>query len=133
MKPLSSGVLILPRDWLTQRSGILEDYGVPTGRPLPEYRARNWLAIASLVLGILGLLTWLAATGLGSMLLGLAAAITGFTASNQITRSRDAQRGQTAAVAGLALGLASLILGIVVLGAFGIEPGFLALPEALGF
>lgn len=111
----------------------MEELGVPLGRPLPEERTSNRLAVLSLVLGILGLLVWLAATGLASILLGLVAASTGLTASNQITRSRDTQKGQTAAALGLALGLVAVVLGIVLLGAWGLEPGFLSLQELLGF
>lgn len=111
----------------------MEELGVPPGRPLPEERTSNWLATLGLVVGILGLFGWLAASGLASIILGLAAAIIGLTASNQITRSRDTQKGQTAAALGLALGLVAVVLGIVLLGAWGLEPGFLSLQELLGF
>lgn len=118
---------------MAQKSGSLEELGVPPGRLLLADRANSWLAIVSVVLGILGLLVWLVASGLGSDVVGLVAAVTGLSASNQITRSRDTQKGQTAAVAGLVLGLVAVVWGIVALGAWGLEPGFRVLQQALGF
>jgi len=84
----------------------------------------NKLAIASLVLGVLGLLAWLVAGGIGTALIGLAAAITGVTASNQVTRSSSEQTGQKLAVAGLVLGLVGVIAGILLMIISGTPLGF---------
>ena len=117
---------------MTENHVGIEELGVPPGRPPLQERANSWLAITSLVAGILSILIWLALGALADIGFGLVAATVGLTASNQITRSRDTQKGQTAAVVGLVLGLVGVVGGIVALGAWGWQPGYRVLLDAFG-
>jgi len=75
----------------------------------------NALAIASLVLGIVALLT--SSGGIGAFL-GVAAFITGIIGGRQIRESDGAQKGAGAASAGMILGGVSVLLGILSILAF---------------
>ncbi len=77
----------------------------PTGPPAPVVARTNGLAVASFVLSLLGLL------GVGSVL-GI---IFGFRARRAIRWSRDAQRGDRLALAGIIIGFATLVLFLVAL------------------
>jgi hypothetical protein len=81
----------------------------PTGYPAPEYsaygspaRKTNSMAIASLVCSLVGFLCWL-----GS----IAGIVLGIVAINQIKQSRE--DGQGLAIAGIAIGALSLIVGVI--------------------
>lgn len=83
--------------------------GYPGGPPPPPppwgpVRSTNGLAIASLVLSIVGLWT----CGLGSV----AAVVCGVVAMRQIDESRGAQDGRGLAVAGTAIGGVGIVLGV---------------------
>jgi hypothetical protein len=81
----------------------------PTGYPAPEYSAygppaqkTNSMAIASLVASCIGFLCWL-----GS----IAGIVLGIVALNQIKQTRE--DGHGLAVAGIAIGAVSLIVGLI--------------------
>lgn len=65
------------------------------------------LAIVSLVLGIVGLLCCT------FFVLGIGAAVTGFLARKQISESQGRLKGAGMALAGLILGIASIVLAVV--------------------
>ncbi len=71
----------------------------------PAIKPNSTLAIASLVLGILG---WLALPGIG----GLIAVVTGHMAKSEIRQSNGQLAGDGMATAGLILGYTSIVLGI---------------------
>ena len=81
----------------------------PTGYPAPDYSAygppaqkTNSMAIASLVCSLVGFLCWLGSiTGI----------VLGIVAINQIKQTRE--DGQGLAVAGIAIGALSLIVGLI--------------------
>jgi len=84
-------------------------YPPPTGYPAPDYsiygappQKTNTMAIASLVASLVGFLCWL-----GS----IAGIVLGIVAMNQIKQSRE--QGHGLAVAGIAIGAVSLIVGFV--------------------
>ncbi len=97
-------------------------YGYPQAPPPPP--PTNGLAVASLVLSLLGLLGILPLLG---TILGL---IFGYSARNQIAQSRGAQGGEGMAKAGITIGWITLgiwALGICVALIFGVAvPGGLA-------
>jgi Domain of unknown function (DUF4190) len=81
----------------------------PIGYPAPEYSAygppaqkTNSMAIASLVCSLVGFLCWL-----GS----IAGIVLGIVAINQIKQTRE--DGQGLAIAGIAIGALSLIVGVI--------------------
>jgi hypothetical protein len=78
-----------------------------------KMRTTNTLAIASLALGILGLLGCVCGGGIGGLLLGIPAAICGWTGWSQIKKS--GQGGTELAIIGLILGAIEVIGGILVL------------------
>jgi hypothetical protein len=77
-------------------------YGHPPGYPPPAQGGTNKLAIGSIVASVLGLLC-----GIGSII-GI---VLGALALNQIKRSREG--GYGLAVAGIVIGVASLLISIV--------------------
>ena len=94
--------------------------------PTANLRQTSTLAIVSLVAGILGwsLLPWV-----GS----LVAIITGHMARSEIRQNPDTREGDGMAVAGLVLGWASFIIGLLVIVAFVLFfGGILALIAGLG-
>ena len=74
----------------------------------PPAKPNSNMAIASLVLGILG---WTIAPGLAS----IAAIITGHMAKNEIKGSMGQLGGDGMATAGLVMGYASVVIGICIL------------------
>ncbi len=84
-----------------------------TSYPAPPYQTppakpSSNLALASLILGILG---WTVIPGIGS----IAAIVTGHLAKSEIKNSMGALGGDGMATAGLALGYASIALGLCVI------------------
>ncbi len=74
----------------------------------PPAKPTSTLALASLILGILG---WTVIPGVGS----IAAIVTGHLAKSEIKNSTGALGGEGMATAGLALGYANIVLGLCVL------------------
>ena len=92
------------------RDGPFGPAGRPGGPPPPPWgpvRSTNGLAIASLVLAIVGLCTCF----LGSV----AAVVCGVVAMGQIDEARGAQEGRGLAVAGTAIGGVGIVLGVAAL------------------
>jgi hypothetical protein len=83
-----------------------QGYGGPGYAGYPPARATNGLAIASLVLGLVG---WLPC-GIGSVL----AVVFGFVARDQIRRSQTGQGGSGIALAGIILGFVSIALWLTI-------------------
>ena len=87
----------------------------------------NFLAVASLVLGILGLLGYVCggcvlggAMGIVGILFGLPGSITGWIARKQLLQEEDGRHMLQVATIGLVLGGAECILGIVALALTGV-------------
>jgi uncharacterized membrane protein len=76
-------------------------YSAPVGSP------RNGPGIASLVFGVLGLITSLFSVGI---LFGLFAVVFGFTAEVLVMRGEASNRGL--AVAGMVLGIVAILVGL---------------------
>ncbi|GAB4504107.1 MAG: DUF4190 domain-containing protein [Anaerolineales bacterium] len=102
--------------------------------PNPSYQSspikpNSTMALASLILGILG---WTVIPGIGS----IAAIITGHLAKSEIKNSMGALGGDGMATAGLALGYASIALGLCVICAAFVLPllgiGLFSLPFLQG-
>lgn len=96
---------------------VLDDEPLrPTGRPTADGPTTNGLAIASLVLGLVG---WSFCFG------SLLAAALGAVALEQIAKSRGRQGGKGLALAGLALGIVQIagFAAYVVLVMMGVLPG----------
>jgi len=83
-----------------------------SGQPLIAAVKTSGMAIASLVLGIVG---FVLAGGLFSVL----AIIFGGIGMGQINRSHGALKGKGMAVSGLVLGIVGLILGIIIIALVG--------------
>ena len=104
--PTGYGAPSYPPPYGTPQAG----YGPPpSGYPAPDYSAygrpaqkTNSMAIASLVASLVGFLCWL-----GS----IAGIVLGIVAINQIKQTREGGHGL--AVAGIAIGAVSLIVGLV--------------------
>jgi len=79
----------------------------------------NPLAIISLVLGILGLLGCVCGAGIGGIIFGVPAGITGWIARKQLLQAGQSQQGLQLATVGLVLGVAEVTMGIVVLVLYG--------------
>ncbi len=93
-----------------------QDYGQPLS-PAPTQKS-NSLALISLISGVLGVLTIglsLCMWCLGGipLLLGVAAAVTGYLGKKQIDESGGPQSSRTMASAGMILGIATIVLTIV--------------------
>jgi hypothetical protein len=78
--------------------------------PVAAAGGTNVLAIVSLVAGILGLMLLCAFLGPISFVLGVAAAVLGFVARNQI--KQRGQGGSGLAMAGLVIGVVAAFLGL---------------------
>ena len=89
----------------------------------PPVRPNSNMAVASLVLGILG---WTLAPGLAS----IAAIITGHMAKNEIKGSMGQLGGDGMATAGLIMGYASVAIGLCICLAFA---GMMAMGIAIPF
>lgn len=92
--------------------GTAPDPGLPRGQ-----QSNTGLAVASLVLGIVGIVTDCCCWPVGATL-GIAAIITGFLALNQVKEGTGGGKGMATAglicgIAAIALGILSLILGLV--------------------
>ncbi len=87
-----------PPSYPPQPPGGYGNYGQPV--------QTSPLAIVSLVLGIVGLLCCT------FFVLGIAAAVTGFIARKQINESQGRQKGSGMALAGLILGVVSVLLAL---------------------
>lgn len=85
----------------------MTDYPNPPYQTPPAKPSSN-MALASLILGILG---WTVMPGIGS----IAAIVTGHLAKGEIKNSMGALGGDGMATAGLALGYASIVLGLCVM------------------
>ena len=96
-----------------------------------ETTPTNPLAIISVVLGMLGLLGCTCGGIIGGILFGIPAGITGWIARKQLLQDEQNQQGLQLATAGLILGLAEVILGIIVLVLLGSVYGCALLSELL--
>ena len=86
------------------------DHQAPgTSRAAPT----NTLAIVSVALGVSGLLGCVCGGGIGGLLLGTPATITGWVARKQILEAGSEQQGSDLATVGLVLGIAEVVLGIL--------------------
>lgn len=74
----------------------------------------NPLAIVSVALAVLGGLGCVCG-GVGGILFGVPASITGWIAREQILQAEQEQRGRQLATIGLGLGIAEVLLGITVI------------------
>ena len=81
----------------------------------PETRPMHNLAVASFALGIAGLLACCCFSGIGNLLIGIPAVITGWKARKEIVEGGEQQRGKELALVGLGLGVAHLAYGILFL------------------
>ncbi|CAN5174075.1 hypothetical protein BH20ACT24_BH20ACT24_01840 [soil metagenome] len=83
----------------------------PPGTPeySPSAGKTNGLAIASLVLGIVGILIQLFG------IVPILAIVLGFVGKNQIDQSGGVQRGRGMAIAGIVLGIIGIVLLIILL------------------
>lgn len=84
-------------------------YGQPAYGGVPQQPKNSPLAIASLVLGIIGMIPCF----YGCFVFAIAAAVTGFIAKGQISGSNGAQKGAAQAQWGWILGLVGIALGVV--------------------
>ncbi len=94
----------------------------------------NTLALISLIAGVLGALTsalslCLWCLGGIPLLLGIAAAVTGYLGKKQIDESSGPQSSRKMATAGMILGLVSIVLSIVFIALGILYSGFSALRE----
>ncbi|MCH9719697.1 MAG: DUF4190 domain-containing protein [Actinomycetia bacterium] len=80
---------------------------VPAGSALPK---NNGLAIASLICGILGLIS----CGF-TLIISLAAILLGAVGRGQIRRSAGQQQGEGMAITGLILGIVGFVMGLITL------------------
>ena len=78
-------------------------------------KQNNPLAMVSLIIGILGLVGCLCGGGIGGLLFGIAAAITGYIARKQLLAPDVEQEGLQFATIGLGLGLAEAGLSVIIL------------------
>lgn len=77
--------------------------------------SRNPLAIVSLVLAMLGLLGCVCGGGIGGLLFGIPAAITGFLGRKKALEAGDDQQVATLAMVGMIGGAAEVVLSVIVL------------------
>lgn len=82
----------------------MTSYSDPSN-PMPPLKSNSTLALASLILGILG---WTLIPTVGS----IAAIITGHMAKNEIKNSMGGLGGEGMATAGLVLGYANIAIGL---------------------
>ena len=75
--------------------------------------------MVSLALGVLGLLGCVCGGGIGGILFGIPAGITGWIARKQLSQDQQDQQGMQLATVGLVLGIAEVVLSIVMLVLFG--------------
>jgi len=105
--------------------------------PPPEgTKNTNTLAIISLIAGILGALTsalslCLWCLGGLPLIMGIAAAVTGYLGKKQIDESDGTQSSRKMATAGMILGLVSIVLSIVFVVLGILSRGLLMLPAFL--
>lgn len=98
--------------------GSAPTYGAPApqyGYSAPQYSATpptNGLAIASLILGIVGVLG-LCCYGVPGLLLGIGAIVCGHLSKKAIEASNGTQGGAGMAKAGFILGIVSVVLGVI--------------------
>src|SRR5512143_2984313 len=96
-----------------------------TASPYPAYRRPsepppNRLAVVSVILGVIGVLTSLLLVGMG---FGTAAVVTGFIARSRAMRGE--RRSSPAAVVGMGLGVIAIVAGLtlaVLLGVLNSDP-----------
>ena len=98
--------------------------GTASGRQAAQTTSTNPLAIVSLVLGILGLLGCVCGGGIGGILFGIPAGITGWIARKQLLQNDQNQQGLQLATVGSILGIAEVILSIILLVLVGSLYGF---------
>jgi len=84
----------------------------------------NPLAVVSFALGTLGLLGCVCGGGIGGILFGVPAGITGWLARKQLLQTEQNQQGLQLATIGLILGVAEGLLALVILVVFGSVAGF---------
>jgi hypothetical protein len=80
----------------------------------PPTGPRNGLGIASLVIGIVALMT--SVSVLGGVILGIVAAAIGLAARNRVKRGEANNGGVT--MAGIVLGIVATVVSLIVVGAF---------------
>ena len=91
----------------------------PTMYYVPQHRRQNGLAVAALVLGIVGLVLFVL------IVPPILALVFGLVSLNQIKDSRGAQEGQGLAVAGIVLGSVGILFFVIYLiAAINHAPGF---------
>ena len=98
--------------------------GTAAGGRAEETIPTNPLAIISLALGILGLLGCVCGGGIGGILFGVPAGITGWVARKQLLQAEQNQQGLQLATIGLILGVAEVLLALVILVVYGSAAGF---------
>ena len=111
----------------TDRPGVGTLPTVPAASSVPT----NTLAIVSVALGVVGLLGCVCGGGIGGLLFGIPATITGWVARKQILEAGSEQQGSELATVGLVLGIAEVILSILILVLVGSALGLSLLTEGL--
>jgi len=94
-------------------------YGTAYGYGPPATRPTNGLAIASLVCGILGLVSCLMVTGIPAIVMGV-------VARRQIRHSNGTQQGDGMALAGIITGAVATAISLVLIGFYVVIFGILA-------
>jgi hypothetical protein len=91
----------------------------PAYQPAPATSSNNTLAIVSLIVGIVALLSscclsFMGFFGICSAVLGIVAVVLGAIGINQISKSGGMQTGKGMAIAGIVMGAVSILLPICV-------------------